>query len=108
MSSVLSERVVPLGKEYSDVLLSCWDCDTEATLPKYGDTIECGSCDSWLDFDDRVNKDLPEPSWAPTFSDIHRWMNGSENAMALDECEVEPDGHCEHGSPSWIRHLGLI
>jgi hypothetical protein len=35
-------------------------------------------------------------------------MDGTENAMALDECEVEPDGRCEHGSPSWIRHLGLI
>lgn len=29
-------------------------------------------------------------------------------AEALDGCIVEPDGHCEHGSPSWLLHLGLI
>jgi hypothetical protein len=25
-----------------------------------------------------------------------------------DGCEVEPDGMCEHGHPSWLMRLGLI
>jgi hypothetical protein len=27
---------------------------------------------------------------------------------ATDGCWVEPDGHCEHGQPSWLLALGLI
>ena len=23
-------------------------------------------------------------------------------------CSVEPDGHCEHGTPSWLLVIGLI
>ena len=23
-------------------------------------------------------------------------------------CEVEPDGHCPHGKPSWLIELGII
>jgi hypothetical protein len=26
----------------------------------------------------------------------------------VDGCIVEPDGTCEHGSPSWLLALGLI
>lgn len=29
-------------------------------------------------------------------------------AEATDGCPVEPDGHCEHGEPSWLLRLGLI
>lgn len=25
-----------------------------------------------------------------------------------DGCEVEPDGTCEHGHPTWLRKTGLI
>ena len=25
-----------------------------------------------------------------------------------DGCRVEPDGHCEHGYPSWLLILGFI
>lgn len=27
---------------------------------------------------------------------------------ATDGCWVEPDGICEHGHQSWLRHLGMI
>jgi hypothetical protein len=27
---------------------------------------------------------------------------------ATDGCEVEPDGICPHGHPSWLLKLGLI
>jgi hypothetical protein len=23
-------------------------------------------------------------------------------------CDIEPDGYCEHGHPSWMLYLGLI
>jgi len=29
-------------------------------------------------------------------------------AEATDGCVVEPDGHCEHGCPSWLLELGYI
>ena len=29
-------------------------------------------------------------------------------AEATDGCDVEPDGTCEHGCPSWFVVLGLI
>ena len=31
-----------------------------------------------------------------------------DDYSALDECPVEPDGTCEHGSPSVVKHHGLI
>jgi len=27
---------------------------------------------------------------------------------ATDGCQVEPDGVCPHGHPSWLRYYGLI
>ena len=29
-------------------------------------------------------------------------------AICSEECEVEPDGHCEHGAPSLLLAAGLI
>lgn len=29
-------------------------------------------------------------------------------ARATDGCDIEPDGICEHGFPSWLIQLGLI
>ena len=29
-------------------------------------------------------------------------------AEATDGCEVEPDGRCSHGHPSWFIRLGMI
>lgn len=29
-------------------------------------------------------------------------------ALCSAGCEVEPDGHCEHGAPSLLLALGLI
>lgn len=35
---------------------------------------------------------------------------GDENALALcdEQCEVEPDGTCPHGCPSFLRAAGTI
>ena len=35
---------------------------------------------------------------------------GDENALALcdEQCEVEPDGTCPHGCPSFLRAAGII
>jgi hypothetical protein len=37
-------------------------------------------------------------------------MFGDENALALcdEQCEVEPDGSCPHGCPSFLRAAGII
>ncbi len=43
----------------------------------------------------------------PTVIQAQQWMmeGGCE---AIDGCWVEPDGHCPHGFPSWLLHIGLI
>lgn len=35
---------------------------------------------------------------------------GDENALALcdEQCEVEPDGTCPHGCPSFLHAAGVI
>ena len=47
--------------------------------------------------------ETPEPS----MDELSDWMDDGM-AEATDGCEVEPDGMCEHGHPSWLLHLGLI
>lgn len=44
----------------------------------------------------------------PTVEQLEEWaMQGF--CEAVDGCfPIEPDGHCEHGQPSWLLHLGLI
>jgi hypothetical protein len=46
-----------------------------------------------------------------SFEDLIRAvMFGDENAPALctEGCEVEPDGTCSHGCPSFMRAAGII
>lgn len=45
----------------------------------------------------------PEP-------EIEQWEEWDEDGgcEAVDGCWVEPDGHCEHGCPSWLIVMGLI
>jgi hypothetical protein len=43
----------------------------------------------------------------PEFEEIERWVYDSV-VEALDGCSIEPDGHCEHNSPSWLLALGLL
>ena len=35
-------------------------------------------------------------------------MDDTYPAMCSEDCQVEPDGHCEHGAPSLLLALGLI
>lgn len=43
----------------------------------------------------------------PTQEQLEEWMSDNV-AQATDGCEVEGDGECEHGCPSWLVVLGLI
>ena len=44
---------------------------------------------------------------APSLDQLEEWM-AEGGAEATDGCWVEPDGHCEHGRPSWLIVLGMI
>ena len=44
---------------------------------------------------------------APSVATMQRWMNDGI-AKATDGCEVEPDGRCQHGKPSWLIVAGVI
>lgn len=43
----------------------------------------------------------------PSEKVMEKWLSDGV-ARAKDGCRVEPDGYCEHGSPSWFLVLGLI
>lgn len=43
----------------------------------------------------------------PSVGTMERWMSNGV-AKATDGCSVEPDGHCEHGKPSWLIVEGVI
>jgi hypothetical protein len=43
----------------------------------------------------------------PSLKTMERWISNGM-AKATDGCEVEPDGTCKHGKPSWLIALGYI
>jgi len=43
----------------------------------------------------------------PDMEQLEEWVFDSV-CEATDGCEVEHDGSCEHGHPSWLLRLGLI
>jgi hypothetical protein len=50
----------------------------------------------------------PEPTEPePSMDELEAFVYDSV-CPATDGCEVEPDGVCEHGHPSWLRKLSLI
>lgn len=53
-----------------------------------------------LTVEDRANE--------PDLDTIESWIMDSSDTEAVDGCIVEPDGTCEHGSPSWLLVLGII
>jgi hypothetical protein len=52
----------------------------------------------------------PEPELEiPSIETLMQWeAEGGCEAACPHACWVEPDGHCEHGNPSWLLKLGLI
>lgn len=56
-----------------------------------------------------MSGDWPEPTENQPGNDVLLdWLTDGGGAEATDGCWVEPDGSCEHGHPSWLRHLRLI
>lgn len=43
----------------------------------------------------------------PSIEQLEDWAEGGI-CETTDGCYVEPDGHCEHGKPSWLLVLGMI
>jgi len=46
---------------------------------------------------------VAQPSW-----DELRDMVLDGDCWATDGCAVEPDGHCQHGCPSWPIKMGIM
>jgi hypothetical protein len=44
----------------------------------------------------------------PSLEELLRQLQEDGGFEATDGCFVEPDGSCEHGTPSWLLALGLI
>jgi len=43
----------------------------------------------------------------PCIATLEEWSSDC-GCEAIDGCWVEPDGHCEHGKPSWLLALNYI
>ena len=43
----------------------------------------------------------------PTMEQLEFWMFDGV-CEATDGCQVEPDGHCEHGHTAWLRAMGIV
>ena len=44
----------------------------------------------------------------PSLEQVLDWFEMDSTVQATDGCEVEPDGICPHGKPSWFLKLGLL
>lgn len=55
----------------------------------------------------RANGWTDAPKRLPTVRKMQQWADDGV-AEAVDGCRVEPDGKCQHGSPSWLVALGHI
>lgn len=44
---------------------------------------------------------------APDYATLIEWFEEG-GCEATDGCWVEPDGHCEHGCPSWLLALHMV
>jgi hypothetical protein len=54
-------------------------------------------------------KQWPEPTDPePTLDQMGKWCMMDSVIDATDGCQVEPDGTCEHGHPSWLLRAGMI
>lgn len=43
----------------------------------------------------------------PSFSRLEQWEENGTSRTPCG-CTVEPDGHCNHGNPSWLLIMGMI
>ena len=60
------------------------------------------------EFEGVTAEGYPEPTEPePDLEMLERWTFDGV-CEATDGCEIEPDGVCEHGYPSWLLYVGLI
>lgn len=63
--------------------------------------------DTFEDMQDAYFDQRIQEKNAPSLEELAEWFD-EDIAFATDGCEVEPDGKCCHGKPSWFLVLGLI
>lgn len=98
----------------------CRDPDGQADLAEFCATWAANiENQGWLERGE-VQKDEVEPAtkaapkWPEPTTDepdqdtIFDWLIMDGNCEATDGCQIEPDGICYHGHPSWLLKLGLI
>jgi hypothetical protein len=64
--------------------------------------------DPEMDFEDMDEPEYDDDTDAPDVNEVIEMMADDDGCEATDGCWVEPDGHCEHGNPSWALAYGLI
>lgn len=58
----------------------------------------------------RVINDWPRPTKKqPSMATLEKMATGAASPRATDGCrDVDPDGCCRHGYPSWLIELGIM
>ena len=67
------------------------------------DVVNSKTGDGWP-----IHQRWPTPTTEPPDDDELREMVFDSVCSATDGCDIEPDGICQHGHPSWLLFLGLI
>ena len=71
--------------------------------------VESSSLEEWLQWNySDVSEDDPRYDEILTEALEHYLVQGIVPALCSLNCEVELDGHCQHGHPSPFLELGLI
>jgi len=73
----------------------------------YGVTLESVNIGVYI-MHERKNRQWPKPVDEPPNDDELQDMMFDGVVEATDGCEVEPDGVCPHGYPSWLIQLGIL
>ncbi|MGW3426307.1 hypothetical protein [Streptomyces phaeochromogenes] len=77
---------------------------THRDRPQPAVVVAAVAADGW--FGDPAEGD-GDGTGMPSIEQMQSWMSDG-GAEARDGCWVEPDGTCEHGSPSWLLAIGVI
>ena len=62
----------------------------------------------WLEHGEKWTACQPDQSETPDLETLMTWVMGDTDCQATDGCQVDLDGVCSHGCPSWLVELGLI
>lgn len=94
----------PVCKDRADVLASQWGVADTFDL---ADVFDLADDDGAAETDGDGAGAAETDDGRPSAAQLAAWA-ADGGCEATDGCWVEPDGHCQHGRPSWLLVLGYV